>query len=199
MSSSNNISKNIGLYFGSFNPIHIGHLAIANYMIEYSSMDELWFVISPQNPMKKQSSLLPEHHRYSMVQLAIEDYPQLRASNIEFKLPKPSYTFLTVAKLQEKHPNYTFTLIMGMDNLAHFHKWNNYQTLLNSCNIAVYPRPGYDGGELINHEKVSIVEAPLMQISSSMLRNSIKEGKSLRSFYPPRVFDFIDEMHFYKK
>lgn len=190
--------KNIGLYFGSFNPIHIGHLAIANYLLEYSQMDELWFIISPQNPIKEQASLLPEHHRYEMVHRAIENFPRMRASSAEFKLPKPSYTFHTVAHLQEKHPSHRFTLIMGMDNLEHFHKWKNFQNVLDTCDIAVYPRPGYTGGEMIGHPRVSIIAAPLMEVSSSMLRKSISEGKSLRAFFPKGVYEYIDEMNFYK-
>lgn len=194
------LSKRIktGLYFGSFNPIHIGHLAIANFMLQYSEMDELWFIISPQNPYKKQSSLLPEHHRYQMVQIAVEEYPKMRASNVEFKLPRPSYTYLTVAHLREKYPNRDYTLIMGMDNLQHFHKWKNAHILLDSCQIAVYPRPGHEIAELLGHPKVKLVPAPIMEISSSMLRKSIAEGRKLKAFYPPEVFKYIEEMHFYE-
>lgn len=189
----------VGLYFGSFNPIHIGHLAIANYMYEYSDMDQLWFVITPHNPLKKQSGLLADYHRYEMVYRAIEDYPKFRASNIEFSLPKPSYTATTLAYLKEKYPDYTFALIMGCDNLETFQKWRNHDVILNGHELFVYPRPGCQGGEFINHPKVTVVNAPLMEISASLLRKSIKEGKALKAFYPPKVWEYIDEMHFYKK
>lgn len=190
--------KRIGLYFGSFNPIHVGHMAIANYLLEYGQLDQLWFVISPHNPVKEQAALLSEYHRYEMVMRAIEDFPRMRASSAEFKLPKPSYTYHTVAHLQEKYPHCQFTLIMGMDNLEHFHKWKNYQNMLDTCNIAVYPRPGFTGGEMAGHPKVTIINAPLMEISSSMLRQSIAQGKCLRAFFPHRVFEYIDEMNFYR-
>jgi len=190
-------NKTVGLYFGSFNPIHIGHLAIADYMLHFSEMDELWFVISPQNPYKQQKSLLAEHHRYAMVQLAIEDFAGMKASTAEFKLPKPSYTYLTVAHLQSKYPDIKFSLIMGMDNLAHFHRWKNAKNIAETCGIFVYPRPNCQEGEMLCNPNVTIVDAPLMEISSSMLRQSIQKGKLLKAFFPPKVAQYIEEMHFY--
>lgn len=192
------MAKKIGLYFGSFNPIHIGHMAVANYMYEYSDMDELWFVISPQNPFKTQKNLLADHHRYALVMQAIERFPQFRASNVEFSMPKPSFTVDTLARLKEMHPETDFALIMGSDNIINFHKWKNYEQVLDFCELFVYPRPGYDGGEMANHPKVKIIEAPVMEISSSYIRSAIKEGKKIPAFVPEKVWEYMEEMHFYK-
>ena len=191
-------AKKTGLFFGSFNPIHVGHLIIANHMVEHTDLDEVWFVISPHNPLKKKSTLLADHHRYAMVNLAVEDNRKLWASNIEFGLSQPSYTVHTLAFLEERYPGKEFVLIMGGDNLASLHKWKNYEHILENYSIMVYPRPGEKLPELVNHKNVHIAEAPLMQISSSFIRKSIKEGKSVEYILSDRVFTYLTEMHFYE-
>ncbi len=189
----------IGLYFGSFNPIHIGHLALANYMVEYTDLEALWFVVSPQNPFKKKSSLLADYHRYELVFRAIDDFPKFRVSNIEFNMPKPSYTIDTLAYLYDKYPKHQFALIMGEDNLPTFHKWKNPKEILATTTLYVYPRYGYDGGELKNHERVKIVDAPKIELSSSFIRKAIKDGKNLKFFVPAKAYEYIEEMNFYSK
>jgi len=188
---------NIGLYFGSFNPIHIGHLAIANYMIEYSDMERLWFVVSPQNPFKEKKSLLAENHRLSLVNTAIEDDLRFKASNIEFSMPQPSYTIDTLTYLREKYPEHNFSLIMGEDNLKSFHKWKNYEIILNNYQIYVYPRD-YKTISKTKFEDIKIVEAPLIEVSSSFIRKAIKEKKDVRYFMQSKVSEYIKEMHFYE-
>ncbi len=191
---------NIGLFFGSFNPVHIGHMAIANYMAEFADLDEVWMVVSPQNPLKPRSVLLADHHRLEMVEKAIgENYPKLKASRIEFSLPKPSYTVTTLAYLGEKHPEHLFHLIMGSDSLETLRKWKNFEVLLNENKILVFPRPGHDGGEFSKHGSVRFLDAPLMEISSTFIRKSISEGKDLRYFMPDAAYDYLKEMHFYEK
>ena len=198
--------KKIGLYFGSFNPIHIGHLAIANYMIEFSpDLDHIWFVISPQNPLKKKSTLLANHHRLYLTELAIGNDPELEASDIEFYLPRPSYTINTLTYLEERYPTNRFALIMGADNLKTINKWKNYDLLLEKYEIYVYPRPGYPTSKITTEKNIlknaviHYVDAPLMEISSSFIRTSIKEGKNIRYFLPPKVYEYIRDMHFYEK
>lgn len=190
--------RKTGLYFGSFNPIHIGHLIIANHLVNYSELDELWFVISPQNPLKKKSSLLADYHRLEMVKLAIDDNPQFKASDIEFKLLQPSYTIHTLTYLSEKHPDHQFYLIMGADNLTVLDKWKNYEQILEQYHICVYPRPGFDGGDFRNHPQVQWIDAPLIEISSSFIRQAIHEGKPVRYYLHPAVWKYMDEMNFYK-
>ncbi|HAP96187.1 nicotinate (nicotinamide) nucleotide adenylyltransferase [Epilithonimonas hominis] len=197
--------KKIGLFFGSFNPIHIGHLILANYILEHSDMQELWFVVSPQNPFKDKKSLLKDHNRLDMVQLAIKNYPKMRASNVEFSLPTPSYTIDTLTYLQEKHPDYSFSLIMGEDNLKSLHKWKNYELLLKNHQIIVYPRIlGEDIStplnvtELKNHENIHQIDAPIIELSATEIRNMIKEGKNTRPMLPPEVFDYLDGSNFYR-
>jgi len=192
--------QKIGLYFGSFNPIHIGHLAIANYMLEFTNLDQIWFVVSPHNPLKKKRTLLADHHRLEMVNIAVENQPNYKASNIEFKLTQPSYTINTLAYLQEKHPEYNFVLIMGSDSLETLPQWKNYEQILSLFNIYVYPRPGFNSQfHLASHESVKIVNAPLMEISSSFIRKAIKDGKNVQFFLPEKVYQYINEMNFYKK
>ncbi len=198
--------KKIGLYFGSFNPIHIGHLAIANYMIEFSpDLDHIWFVISPQNPLKKKSTLLANHHRLYLTELAIGNNPELEASDIEFYLPRPSYTINTLTYLEERYPTNRFALIMGADNLKTIKKWKNYDLLLEKYEIYVYPRLGYPTDKITDEENIlknaviHYVDAPLMEISSSFIRTSVKEGKNIRYFLPPKVYEYIRDMHFYEK
>jgi nicotinate-nucleotide adenylyltransferase len=189
----------IGLFFGSFNPIHIGHMAIANYMAEFTDLEQVWFVVSPQNPLKSKSNLLAEHHRLQLVSLAIGDSLKYKASNIEFKLPQPSYTSNTLAHLSEKYPQHSFCLIMGSDNLKTFPKWKNYEHILQEYEIYVYPRPGMDGGELSTHPHVKTVSAPFMDISATFLRKSLKEKKDIRFFVPLPSYEYLREMHFYEK
>lgn len=188
----------IGLFFGSFNPIHIGHLAIANYMLEFSDLDEIWLVLSPQNPLKKKKTLLNEYDRLKMVELALDENHKIKATDIEFRLPKPSFTIDTLTYLKERNPNNEFVLIAGTDNFQSFKKWKNYDEILKYYQIYVYPRPGYDLGEFENHPSLKVVNAPLMEISSSFIRQAIKDDKDIRYFLPEKVYYYIQEMHFYK-
>ncbi len=192
-------AQKIGLYFGSFNPIHIGHLAIANYFVEFTDIEQLWFVVSPQNPLKNKSSLLAEHHRFEMVRLAVEDSQKYQVSNIEFHLPKPTYTIDTLTYLQDKYPKNSFILIMGSDNIENLPQWKNYEILLKYYKILVYPRPNYEAKEWKKHKNISFVSAPQMDISSSFIRQSIKEKKDMRFFVPQKAFNYLTEMHFYEK
>ncbi|WP_068597084.1 nicotinate (nicotinamide) nucleotide adenylyltransferase [Vaginella massiliensis] len=186
----------VGLYFGSFNPIHIGHLIIANHFQQFTDLDQVWFVVSPQNPFKEKKSLASEYNRLEMVELSIQDYPNLRACNIEFNLPKPSYTIDTLIYLEEKYPNYDFSLIMGSDNILGIHKWKNAERLLDRYKIYVYPRPGFQTDVSIG--SVEIVEAPLMEISSTFIRDAIKQKMNIRPMLPPKVWNYIDGSNLYK-
>jgi nicotinate-nucleotide adenylyltransferase len=191
-------SKNIGLFFGTFNPVHIGHMIIASYMAEFADLDEVWMVVSPHNPLKEKTTLLDDYQRLHMVNLAIDNHPKLKASDIEFKLSQPSYTIHTLTYLKEKYPAYHFFLIMGADNLESFHKWKNHERILEISGLLVYPRPGFDGGEFKNHPSVKWVHAPLMQISSTFIRSALKQKKNLKYILPEKVYKYIDEMNFYK-
>jgi len=193
-------SKKIGLYFGTFNPIHVGHLTIANYMVEFSDLDEVWMVVTPHNPHKKKKTLLDDTHRLTMVRVALEDYPKLMASNIEFDLPQPNYTIHTLAHLEETYPDHAFCLIMGEDNLKNFHKWKNYDVILDHYAIYVYPRiaEGTVAHEFVGHEKITKVNAPIMELSSTFIRKAISEGKNIRSMLPQNVWEYLDEMNFYR-
>ena len=189
----------IGLFFGSFNPVHVGHMVLANYMASFTELEQVWFVVSPHNPLKEKSSLLDQNQRLHMVNLAIGDHLKLKSSNIEFSLSQPSYTINTLAHLKEKFPQHRFSLIMGEDNLKSFTKWKNYEEILNNYKLFVYPRPNSESGDLKHHKNVIMTEAPLMEISSSMIRKAIKAKKDLYSFVPAAVWEYLDEMHFYKK
>ena len=193
--------KKIGLFFGSFNPIHIGHLILANYILENSDMEELWLVVSPQNPFKEKKSLLNDHNRLDMVQLAVKNYPKMRASNIEFSLPKPSYTIDTLTYLKEKYPNYAFALIMGEDNLESLPKWKNSEKLISDYQIIVYPRT-FEGEKkdsgYLKHQNIHQINAPVIELSATEIRNMIKEGKNVRPMLPPEVFEYLDGSSFYK-
>lgn len=191
----------IGLYFGTFNPIHIGHLAIANHMAEYSDLDAIWMVVTPHNPFKKKSTLLDNHHRYEMVMIATEEYPTIKPSKIEFNLPQPNYTVNTLAHLQEKHPTHEFCLIMGEDNLKSLHKWKNYEVILENHDVYVYPRisEGVVEHQFENHPKIHKVNAPIMEISSTFIRKAIKDKKNCKPLLPQHVWEYIDEMNFYRK
>lgn len=192
-------NKKTGLFFGSFNPIHIGHLIIAEYMLEFTDLDKIWFIVSPHNPLKERKTLLADHHRLILVKIAIEDNPRMKASDIEFNMPKPSYTIDTLTYLKEKYPNKDFVLIAGTDIFPSFHKWKNYKEILSNYKIYVYSRPDYDIGFYTNHPKVKIFNAPLMEISSSFIRNAIKNGKNINYMLPEKVSKYICEMHFYEK
>src|SRR5450759_12680 len=194
----------IGLYFGSFNPIHIGHIAIAGYMTEFAGLDQVWFVVSPHNPLKKKETLLTDHHRLYMAQIAIGDNDKLRASDIEFKLPVPSYTIDTLTYLKEKFPKNEFCLVMGEDNLYTLHKWKNADELISKYPIYVYPRPESSKpsstmlDKILSMADIHHVDAPMMDISGTFIRNGIKEGKDMSYFLPPAVWKYIREMHFYE-
>ena len=187
-----------GLFFGSFNPIHIGHLAIANYMLEFSDIEQLWFVVSPQNPLKQKQTLLADYHRLELTRKAVEDDDRFRVSDIEFGMPKPSYTIDTLTYLGEKFPEYDFHLIMGADGLKTFHQWKNSEQIQEKYHRLVYPRPGILKEVISNHSNITMVNAPMIEISSSFIRKSIKEGKDLRYFLPEKTYRYIVEMHFYE-
>ncbi len=188
----------IGLFFGTFNPIHIGHLVIANYIKEYAPITELWFVISPQSPFKKNQTITDDRHRLEMVNLAIDKASGYRASDIEFYMPKPSYTIDTIGYLMDKYPTKKFSIIMGADNLATLHQWKNAERLVELCQIIVYPRPGYEPINSNLNANVLVVNAPLMEISSSFIREAIKEKRDVQFFLPPKVWDYICKMDLYR-
>jgi len=195
-------SKKIGLFFGSFNPIHNGHLMIANYLAEFGELDQVWFVISPLNPFKADKDLLPDYHRRELLTRAIGDYPRFRISAVEFQLPKPSYTIDTLSFLSKEYPENQFILIMGSDQLPDFHNWKNAEQILAHYKILVYPRRQVTlslvtSHSLLSHPSITLVNAPTMEISSSFIRQSIKEGKDVRFFMPELTWQYIDEMHFY--
>jgi nicotinate-nucleotide adenylyltransferase len=195
----------IGLYFGSFNPIHIGHIAIAGYMTEFEGLDQVWFVISPQNPLKRKETLLDDYQRLYMVQLAIGDNGHLKASDIEFRLPQPSYTIDTLAYLEEKFPGYRFCLVMGEDNLYTLHKWKNGMDLIKKCPLYIYPRPDTKRpaspllDQILTAAEIHQAKAPLMEISGTFIRDGIKTGKDMSYYLPGKVWKYIKEMHFYEK
>lgn len=190
----------IGLYFGSFNPIHIGHVIIANHLVEHSDLDEIWMVVTPHNPHKNKTSLLANHHRLTMVEIALEDYEKINSSSIEFNLPQPSYTVNTLAHLDEKYPDTDFCLIMGEDNLKSLHRWKNYEVILENYHVYVYPRMG--GGivehQFKNHPKIHKVAAPIVQISSTSIRKSIADNKNILPLVTSNVWKYMDEMNFYR-
>jgi len=187
----------IGLFFGSFNPIHVGHLIIANLMVESSDLKKVWFVVSPQNPLKPAKGLLHEFDRYDMVRAAAFDNYKLEVSDVEFHLPKPSYTIHTLVHLQEKHPDKEFKVIMGEDNLANFTRWKNYRQILDHYGLYVYPRPGTQPSELRSHPNVTVVEAPLLDISATFIRDRIRKGQSVRYLVPDAVEEMIRTKGYY--
>jgi nicotinate-nucleotide adenylyltransferase len=187
-----------GLFFGSFNPIHVGHLIIANFMAAHTDLQEVWLVVTPQNPLKSKSSLANDYDRLHLVRLAVEDNPKLRASDIEFSLPKPSYTIDTLTYLSEKFPTREFVLIMGGDNIATLQKWKNYEVILKHYSIYVYKRPTFDAGEFATHSKVHFFDAPLLDISATYIRNAIKNKQSIQYLVTEKVFDYLDGSSMYK-
>jgi nicotinate-nucleotide adenylyltransferase len=190
----------IGLFFGTFNPIHVGHVIIANHMAEFTELDEVWFVVTPHNPFKLKSSLLADYHRYQMVLVATEDFPKLKPSNIEFELPQPNYTINTLTYLHEKYPDHEFNLIMGEDNLKSFHKWKNYEIILQRHHLFIYPRVNENQGKsnFQDHPKVHFINAPIVEISSTFIRKAIKSKNNIRALLPYKVWKYLDEMNFYK-
>lgn len=188
----------IGLFFGSFNPIHIGHLIIANVVHEFSKMEEIWFIVSPLNPHKRNSrSLIHEFDRMDMVELAIEENIHFRASDIEFNLPKPNYTIDTLTYLKEKFPQHEFKVIIGGDNLDSFKKWKNYQSILENFGLLVYPRPNANGTDFQGHPNVELVKAPILDISASFIRKCIKANQSIRYLVPDKVNEYIKRKKLY--
>ena len=188
----------VGLFFGSFNPVHTGHMIIAHYMAEYTDLEQVWIIVSPQNPFKKKDTLANDYDRLHLVHLAIGDQLHLRASNIEFNLPKPSYTIDTLTYLHEKYPEHEFCLIMGGDNLASLPKWKNYEQILAHHHIYVYSRPNIDPGPLVNHPRVTMAEAPLLDISASFIRQCIRSGKSVQYMVPDAVFAYLKDTNLYR-
>ena len=191
----------IGLYFGTFNPIHVGHVIIANHIAEYSDLDKIWMVVTPHNPHKQKSTLLDDHHRLQMVFLATEDYPKIEPSDIEFKLPQPNYTVNTLEHLKEKFPQHEFALIMGEDNLNSLHKWKNHEVILAHHDLYVYPRmaAGEMDPQFENHPKIYKMDAPVIEISSTYIRESVKKKKNFRPLLPHKVWKYVDDNNFYKK
>lgn len=196
MSSKNEMK--IGLYFGSFNPIHIGHLAIANVMAENTDLSKVWFVVSPQNPFKPSKGLLHEFDRYDMVKAAIADNYKFEVSDVEFHLTKPSYTIHTLVHLREKYPDKEFKVILGEDNLENFAKWKNHDQILEQFGLYVYPRPHVTNSELKRHPQVKIIDAPLLDISATYIRDCIRYNKSIRYLVPEIVEQMIRSKGFYK-
>lgn len=189
-----------GLFFGSFNPIHVGHLIIANHLAQFTDLDQVWFVVTPQNPLKDKKDLLNQNLRLEMVQIATEYDPKLKTSNIEFQLPKPSYTINTLLHLEEKYPDRTWVLIMGADTVETLPKWKNYETLINNYEIYVYPRPYYEIDESSLHSNIKLIkDVPLMEISASYIRKLIKERKNSRYLLPESVYKYIDKWGLYMK
>ena len=186
----------IGLYFGSFNPVHNGHLIIANHILHSGAADEVWFVVSPQNPFKISNSLLNQNHRLNLVKIAIDGESKMKASNIEFKLPKPSYTITTLTYLQEKYPKQKFAIIMGSDGFQNIHKWKNAEAILKDYPIIIYKRPGFDVTEN-SKASIQILEAPLLEISSTHIRTLIREKKSIRYLVPDQVKKEIEDQNYY--
>jgi len=187
----------IGLFFGSFNPIHIGHKVISSYLVDFTDLDKVMFVVSPQNPLKQKISLLDQYHRLQIIRAEIEDNSNLEVSDIEFDMPKPSYTIDTLVRLKEKYPENNYSIIMGSDNLQNFHKWKNYEQILEDYSVYVYPRPGYEISG--SHKNIHIIEGvPQMEISSSFIRKSIKEGKDISYLMPEKAWIYTDEMNFYR-
>jgi len=187
----------VGLFFGSFNPIHIGHLAIANYMMAFTEMNELWFVVSPHNPFKEQHSMLSEADRLHLVNLAIGGHLSYKSCDLEFHMPKPSFTVDTLARLADLYPHQKFALIMGSDNLEQFHKWKNSEAIIANFHRYIYPRPETEPHLMVHIPNATVVDAPLMDISSTFIRSAIADGKNVPFFLHDKVYHYIKEKHFY--
>jgi nicotinate-nucleotide adenylyltransferase len=197
----------IGLYFGTFNPIHAGHLIIANHFAEHTDLNQVWMVVTPHNPMKNKDTLLKDSVRLQLVDIATEDFPKIKSCNIEFQLPQPNYTVNTLAHLQDKYPKNEFSLIMGEDNLKSFHKWKNYEVILENHAVYVYPRVDENGQTnndvekygFKNHPNVHFIAAPIVEISATFIRNSIKNKKNIQPLLPNKVWEYIDHNNLYRK
>lgn len=194
----------IGLYFGTFNPIHVGHLIIANHMAEYSNLEQIWMVVTPHNPHKQKNTLLDDYQRLHLVRLATEEYPKIKPSDIEFKLPQPNYTVNTLAHLKDHFPQHEFSLIMGEDNLKSLHKWKNYEYILENHDIYIYPRvseaiENEAGSVMQNHPRIHKIDAPIVEISSTFIRENIKNKKNIRPLLSEKVWEYVDHNNFYKK
>lgn len=187
-----------GLFFGSFNPIHVGHQIIASYMVNFTDLDEVWLVVSPQNPLKNKKGLSNMYDRLEMARLAALSADHIKVSDIEFTLPQPSYTIDTLTFLHEKFPAREFVLIMGGDNLASLKKWKNYEVLLKNYSIYVYPRPGSDVSEWVDHPSITFTATPLMEISSTFIRKALQEHKSVQFLVPENVIQFMDSKNMYR-
>ncbi|MES2331718.1 MAG: nicotinate (nicotinamide) nucleotide adenylyltransferase [Bacteroidota bacterium] len=187
----------IGLYFGSFNPIHTGHLIVASYVANHTEMQQVWFIVSPQNPLKPSSVLLNEYHRLHLVRLAVEDDLRLKASEVEFKLPRPSFTIDTLTYLQEKYPQHEFSIIMGSDSFQNLPKWKNFEQLIKNYSFIIYKRPGFEVKETWN-ASVTILDAPMLQLSATEIRDNIKAGKTIRYLVPDKVREEIEQNSYYK-
>lgn len=189
----------VGLFFGSFNPVHVGHMIIANYMVQNTDLDQVWMVLSPQNPFKKRSSLANDYDRLHLLNLAIGEHVEIKSSNVEFSLPQPSYTIDTLTYLHELHPTHDFSLIMGGDNLAGFHKWKNYEQILEHHDIYVYKRSTHIDHQFDGHKRIFIKEAPLLNLSASYIRAQIKENKSVQYLVPDKVYEYLKDTQIYHK
>ena len=189
---------NIGLFFGSYNPIHTGHLIIANYMANHTDLDQVWLVVSPHNPLKEKGDLINMYDRLEMAKLATEEAENIRVSDVELKLPQPSYTIDTLTHLHERYPEHSFSLIMGSDNLLSLKKWKNYELILRDYHIHVYPRPGFEEHDFHNHPSISFTDTPLMELSATFIRKAIKAGKNVQYFVNDKVLKFIDSKNLYR-
>lgn len=187
----------VGLFFGSFNPVHTGHMIIANVIYESTDIDKVWFIVSPQNPFKKNKSLLPETDRLDLVREAINDDYHFEASNVEFSMPRPSYTIDTLTYLSEKHPDYDFKLIIGEDNLASFPRWKNHEIILERFGLLVYPRPNAKPSDLADHPSVQKIDAPEVDISATLIRKLLKDGRSIKYLVPEGVRELIEARKYF--
>ncbi|MFZ1560654.1 MAG: nicotinate (nicotinamide) nucleotide adenylyltransferase [Saprospiraceae bacterium] len=188
----------IGLFFGSFNPVHVGHMIIANHMVQYSDLDQIWMVVSPHNPLKNKASLAKDSDRYHLVQLAIGNNTKIKASNVEFSMPLPSYTIDTLTFLNEKYPKHTFALIMGGDNLENIDKWKNYQQILDNYDIYLYKRTGHNPDKFFDYPRVKKMDVPLLDISATFIRQALHEGKSVQYLVPDAVHDYLENSVMYR-